>query len=385
MTPTNNTMIESLLKDLSQNSQPMSNIVSTLINVAMKIEQEKFLNVSPYERGENREGQRNGYKDKTVKSRIGELDLKVPQVRNGKGFYPSSIEKGCRSERSLKLAIAQMYIQGVSTRKVTKVVEKLCGFNVSQAQVSEAAKELDEEISKWRNRKLGKFQYMIVDATYENVRIDGAVVKAAILVAFGVDYNGNRTVLGVSCELSEAEIHWRNFFQSLINQGLHGLALIISDAHSGLAAARNAVFPNIPWQRCQFHLQQNASNYVPKVSMRKEVARDIRIIYNAPNRDEANRYLNIVVKKYEESAPKLSTWIEENIPQGLTVFTIPIEHQKQLRTSNMAERQMREIKRRTRVANIFPNVNSLIRLVASILIETDDGWRTGRKYLKDPE
>jgi len=298
MTQTNNTMIENLLKDLSQNSQPMSNIVSTLINAAMRIEQEKFLNVAPYERGENREGQRNGYKDKTVKSRIGDLDLKVPQVRNGKRFYPNSIEKGCRSERSLKLAIAQMYIQGVSTRKVTKVVEKLWGFNVSQAQVSEASKELDQEISKWRTRKLGKFKYLIVDATYENVRIEGAVVKGAILVAFGVDYNGNRTVLGVSCELSEAEIHWRNFFQSLIDQGLHGLTLIISDAHSGLAAARNAVFPNIPWQRCQFHLQQNASNYVPKVSMRQEVARDIRTIYNAPNRDEANRYLKITIKKW---------------------------------------------------------------------------------------
>lgn len=381
MTIDNNNIITKIIKELSENSMPMSNIVSTLINTAMRIEQENFLQVAPYERSSERQGQRNGFKDRQLNSRVGQLSLKVPQVRGGEGFYPNAIEKGCRSERALKVAIAQMHIQGVSTRKVTKVVESLCGLSVSQAQVSEASKTLDEEISQWRNRPLGRIQYLIMDATYENVRIGGAVVKGAVLIAHGVDYNGQRSVLGVSCELSEADVHWRNFLKSLVKRGLHGVEMIISDAHTGLKSAREATFPTVKWQRCQFHLQLNASKYVPKVSMRKEVANDIRTIFNAPNREEADRYLLKATKKYETTAPQLSEWIEQNIPQGLTVFCLPIEHRKKLRTSNMAERQMKEIKRRTKVASIFPNVESLTRLVSALLMETDDNWRSGKRYL----
>lgn len=387
MTQKNNTILTALMKELDENNTgvDLPNILSSLINVAMKVERDRALQVAPYERNDERLGHRNGFKDKTVLTRVGEVKVKVPQVRGGLEFYPQSIEKGCRSERALKLAMAQMYIQGVSTRKVAKITEALCGASVSGAQVSEATKLLDGEISNWRNRPLGRFQYLILDARYENVRMSGTVVSGAVLVAFGVDYSGKRSVLGVSAAISEADVHWRSFLKSLVERGLHGVEAITSDAHEGLKAARKSVFPTVKWQRCQFHLQQNAMKYIPKISMRKEVHEDIRTIFNAPNMDEANRYLTSTIKKYQECAPELSRWIDQAVPEGLTVFTLPKEHRKKLRTSNMAERHMQEIKRRTKIANIFPNVESLTRLVAAILMEIDEGWRTGKRYLSAPE
>jgi transposase-like protein len=382
MTTENNSVFEGLLEDLSvNNGDVLSRVVSTVLNLAMKLEQEKALQAAPYERNGERAGHRNGYKDKTLRTRIGEVPVQIPQVR-GMEFYPQSIEKGCRSEKALKLAIAQMYIQGVSTRKVTKIVEQLCGFGVTQAQVSDAAKLLDEEIEKWRNRALGAYEYLVIDATYEKVRMDKAVVSGALLIAHGIDKEGYRRVLGVSTKISEAEVHWREFFESLVARGLHGVKMITSDAHAGLKAARVAIFPTVPWQRCQFHLQQNAQHRITKKDLKKEVAADIRIIFNAENKTEAERLLNQKVVKYEKTQSTLSSWMEENVRESFTVFDIPQYHRKKLRTSNMAERQMKEIKRRTKVAMIFPNVQSLNRLAASLMMETDETWSTGKRYLK---
>lgn len=376
------TILETLIEDVAANSNGdgVTKVISTVLNLAMELERDKAVQAENYERSDERQGQRNGYKDKTLKTRMGKVPVQIPQVR-GMEFYPQSISKGCRSERALKLAIAQMYIQGVSTRKVTKIVEELCGFGVSQAQVSDATKLLDEEIQKWRTQPLGEYRYLVIDATYEKVRVDNSVVSAAVLIAFGVDTNGYRRVLGVSTDLSEAEVHWRSFLQSLVERGLHGVKMITSDAHSGLKAARTAVFPTVPWQRCQFHLQQNAGHYVPKKSMRENVASDIRMIFNAPDRENAERYLNIVLKKYESSAPDLATWMELNVPESLTIFDFPKKHQRRLRTSNLAERQMEEIKRRTKVASIFPNKESVNRLVSALMMEVDDTWQTGKRYL----
>ena len=204
---------------------------------------------------------------------------------------------------------------------------------------------------------------------------------AAVLIAVGVNEEGKREVLGVSVALSEQEVHWRSFLQSLTQRGLHGVELITSDAHAGLQQARRAVFGGIPWQRCQFHLQQNAQSYVPRKAMKKEVAADIRAIFNAPNRQESERLLAMSVQKYEQTASKLATWMEENIPQGLTVFEFPPEHQRRLRTSNGVERLNREIRRRSRVATIFPNEASCLRLVSAVLMEISEEWVTGRIYL----
>jgi len=374
-------MFDTMIEDLQGGgSESLTKTISTLMNVAMKIEQEKALRAGPYERSGERTGQRNGYKDKMLKTRMGKIPLEIPQVR-GMEFYPGAVDRGSRSERALKLAIAQMYIQGVSTRRVSKIVEVLCGFEVSQAQVSDASKLLDDEIRKWRERPLGAFRYLILDATYEKVRMEGSVVSGAVLIAYGIDNKGFRRVLGISTEISEAEVHWRSFLKSLVDRGLHGVEMITSDAHEGLKAARKAVFPTVKWQRCQFHVQQNAGHHVSRKEMRKELANDIRMVFNAPDQEEAKRYLNKIVQKYEEKTPDLSRWLEENVPESLTVFSVPRKHQKNLRTSNMAERQMKEIKRRTRVAMIFPNKESLNRIVAAILMETDETWETGKRYL----
>lgn len=358
----------------------MANAIQILVDEAMKIERSETLGAQPYERTNKRRGHANGFKPKTLNTRVGKLELQVPQTR-GVEFYPKSLERGVRSERALKLAVAEMYVQGVSTRKVTEITQELCGLDVSSSQVSRCAQLLDEELDSWRSRPLGKLSYLILDARYEKVRHGGSVVDCAVLVAVGVLPNGKRTVLGVSVSLSEAEVHWREFFSSLVERGLYGVEMITSDAHEGLKAARKSVFPGVPWQRCQFHLQQNTAAYVPKVDMRSEVADDLRGVFNAPDRVEADRLLKLAVEKYRPKAPKLADWMERSVPEGLTVFTRPAAHRRRLRTSNMLERLNKEIKRRTRVATLFPNEASLLRLVSAVLAEVDEEWQTGKCYL----
>jgi transposase-like protein len=316
----------------------------------------------------------------SLRTRIGDLDLRIPQVRNS-DFYPQALERGSRSERALKLSLAEMYVQGVSTRKVKAIIEQLCGFEDTSAQVSRATAELDEHFKQWRERPLGPTPYLQVDARYEHVREGGLVIDEAVLTAIGIDLEGRREVIGTSVSRSEAEVHWRGFLQSLVERGLSGVELITSDAHAGLEAARKAVLPSVAWQGCQFHLQQNATQYVVRVDQRKEVAGDIRAIFSAPSRSEANRLLASAVKKYAERAPRLSLWMKENLEQGLTVMAFPAEHQRRLRTTNLCERVNREIKRRTRVVSIFPNARSLERLVTAVLMEMSEDWQSSTRYL----
>jgi putative transposase len=297
-------------------------------------------------------------------------------------FYPNALEKGLRSERALKLAMAEMYINGVSTRKVNEVLKELCGLEVTSTQVSRATGLLDEELEKWRNRPLGHTPFIQLDARYEKVRHGGSVVNCAVLIATGVTLEGQRSVLGVSVSLSEAEAHWRAFLASLKDRGLHGVIMITSDDHQGLKAALKSIFNGVSWNRCHVHLQRNASAYVPKVAMRSAAARDISNILSAPNRDEARRLLDLTVDKYRAKAPRLASWMEQNIPEGFTVFMLPDAMRRRLRTTNMLERLNREIKRRTRVASLFPNEASLIRLVSAILMETSEEWETSKKYLR---
>jgi putative transposase len=376
-----NTPIEQVLELLNeQGSAGFLAALRLLLNAAMLFEREHFLQAAPYERTAQRRDYANGFKPKSLHTRLGELDLRIPQVRNS-AFYPSALERGTRSERALKLALAEMYVQGVSTRKVKAITEQLCGFEVSSSQVSRATAELDEHFKQWRERRLGEMAYVQVDARYEKVREGGLVIDQALLQAIGIDLEGRRHVLGLSVSRSEAEVHWREFLQSLVERGLSGVQLITSDAHTGLEAARKAVFPSVPWQRCQFHLQQNAAQYVTRIEQRKEVAADLRAVFNAPGRVEAERLLQATVKKYAQSAPRLSEWIEANVYQGLTVMSFPVEHQKRLRTTNLNERVNRELKRRTRVVNVFPNAQSLERLATAVLMEMDEDWQSGTRYL----
>jgi putative transposase len=375
------TLPTELLEQLaSEGFDFLPELIRILVNAAMQIERQKYLGAGPYERSEERQGYANGYKPKTVKTRLGEVTFDVPQVREG-GFYPGALEKGLRSERALNLTLAEMYVQGVSTRKVKAVIEQLCGTSVSSTQVSRASAQLDEVLQGWRKRPLGIIFYLYLDARYEKVRVDGQIRDVAVLMASGVDLKGKRTLLGVSVSLSEAEVHWRTFLQSLVTRGMSGVRLIISDDHSGLEAARKAVFGGIPWQRCQYHLQQNASAYVPRKDMLAEVAADIRTVFNAPDRATADLYLAKIVQKYETNASRLADWLEKNIPEGLTVFDFPVTHRRKIRTVNGLERVSQEVKRRTRVVGIFPNEASCLRLVSAILMEIDEKWQIGKKYL----
>ena len=352
-----------------------------LVNEAMRVERHHVLQAQPYERTETRKGYANGYKPKTLVSRVGPITFSVPQVRGDTDFYPSALEKGLRSEQALKLAMAEMYVQGVSTRKVSAIVEELCGSAVSSTQVSTCAQLLDIELQKWRDRPLETYPYLVFDARYEKVRHDGQLRDCAVLIALGITPAGQRVILGVSVALSEAEVHWRAFFQSLVQRGLCGVIFIVSDDHPGMAAARKAVFGAVPWQRCQFHLQQNAQAYVPRLDQRAEVARHIRSVFECSSRSAAEQRLKEIVTHYIKSAPKLAAWMEENLPQGFTVFALPGHHQKRLRTSNALERVNQELKRRTRVARVFPNEPALLRLISALLNETSDEWETGKIYL----
>jgi putative transposase len=354
--------------------------IQILMNEAMKLERETVLGAGRYERTATRRGYANGFKPKTVETRLGSLELAVPQTR-GIEFYPSALERGPRSERALKLAVAEMYLQGVSTRKVTAVMQELCGLDVTSMDVSRAVRLLDEEFQKWRERPLGEIVYLLVDARYEKVRVAGSVVSCALLVATGITADGQRSILGLSVSLSEAEVHWRDFLASLQERGLHGVRLIVSDDHKGLEAARQARFAGVPWQRCQFHLAKNMLAYVPASLSQDEASADLRAVFNAPNRIEADRLLDMMVKKYQATAPKLAAWLESNITEGLTVFDFPAEHRRRLRTNNALERLNREIKRRTRVATLFPNEASLLRLATAVLMETDEEWQTEKRYL----
>lgn len=359
-----------------------------LLNEAMKAERSAALGAGPHERCPERRGYANGYKAKTVATRVGAVPLQVPQVRGEVSFYPSALERGLRSERALKLAVAEMYVQGVSTRRVTDVLEALCGgLSISSGQVSRAAQLLDEELSAWRQRPLGEVPYLVLDARYEKVRHGGSVVSCAVLVAVGIDLLGHRSVLGVSVRLSEAEVHWREFLAGLQDRGLHGVRYVVSDDHAGLQAALAARLNSVLWQRCQFHLQQNAQKYVPRVAMRRAVAADLRDVFAAGKREEAERRLKLVIEKYAKSAPKLAEWIEQNVPEGLTVLELPELHRRRMRTTNMLENLNRQIKRRTSVAGLFPNTDSALRLVSAVLMEQSEEWETGRVYLtmSEPE
>ena len=375
------TLVEQIIKELiGQGTEGLRPVLELLFNTAMKVEREQFLGAASHERSDERKGYANGYKSKEMQTRMGALELSVPQVR-GLGFYPQSIEKGSRSERALKVAIAQMYLEGVSTRRVQDITEKLCGYEISSTQVSRVTMELDEHFEKFRNRPLGEIWYLVLDATYLKIRHNGTVISMAILLAYGINPEGKREILGASASLSEAEVHWREFLKHLQSRGMHGVHLGISDDHPGLKAARMAVFPALSWQRCQFHLAQNAQSYAPKKSMRLEIGEAVREIFNSPTLEMAREMKQKVIERYQKRAPEFVRWLEENIDEGLTVYQYPKEHWRKIRTSNGMERVNKEIKRRTRVAVLFPNKESALRLVTGALIEIHEEWITGRQYL----
>ena len=300
----------------------IATVFGRAFELAMQIERERFLRAGPYERTAERQGYANGYKPKRIDTPAGTVTVDVPKTagHDGAPFYPQSLERGRRSVRAVMLAVAEMYIKGVSTREVEAVMREFGIESLSSSQVSRAAKLLDDELEAWRSRPLGEIRYLILDARYEKMRHGGVVRDAAVLSAIGIGPDERRRVLGVSVALSEAEVHWRAFLESLQARGMRGVDYVVSDDHAGLRAARRAVLGGATWQRCQFHLARNAIHHAPSFAIRKRIGAELRGVWNAASLAKAETALAELVATYRDTAPKLAAWLEESVPEGLAVF-----------------------------------------------------------------
>ena len=353
----------------------MARVFGQLFELAMQVEREQHLKAAHYERTPERLGYANGYKPKQIDTPAGTVTIQVPKTA-GHGddpFYPQSLERGQRSSRAVMLAVAEMYIKGVSTRQAEDVMREFGIESLSSTQVSRATKLLDEELAAWRNRPLDQMKYLILDARYEKARHDGVVRDVAVLSAIGVGLDERRHVLGISVALSEAEVHWRAFLESLQARGMRGATFIVSDDHAGLKAARRAILGAATWQRCKFHLAQNAVQHGPNNDIRKRIGKQLRSVWNASSLQAAEAELTALVASYRDKHPDFADWLESNVPEGLAVFTLPDAHQKRMRTSNGIERPIQqELKRRTSKVRVFPNLDSLERLSTAVLVKIDE-------------
>ncbi len=348
----------------------------------MGSERDVYVGPAPFERGEARRAQRNGYKPRTQRTRVGVLELRVPQTRVG-GFYPSVLERYQRSEGALISALAQCCVQGVSTRKVAAICEELFGEGLSHETVSRYAQELDAELEPWRSRELVEaFPYLVLDARYEKVRVDHRIVDVAVLVAIGVSETGHRHVLGADVAMGETTATWSDFLAGLQERGLRGVELVVADAHPGLAEARRRHLPGVPWQRCQRHFLMNALEKAPK-ALEDELHKRLRRVWDDSEDHEAARAaLGDLVAELAPEYPDLAEWLEVMGEETLSCFHFPEQHRRRIRTTNGNERVNQELLRRTRVVRIFPNLDSLRRLVTALLKEWQEDWVTGRRYLR---
>ena len=384
MSETEGRIVAELMDQLiAHGPERMGEVFAGLFNLALQLERERFLAAGRYERTPARRGYANGYKAKRIDTPAGTLTLEGPKTKGHEGepFYPLSLERGRRSCRGVMLAVAEMYVKGVSTRDAARVMAEFGLEGLSSTQVSRAAKLLGAELEAWRERELGAF--LVLDARYERVREGGIVRDAAVLAAVGVDPDGRRRILGVSAEPSEAEVHWRGFLDGLVARGLRGVTYVVSDDHAGLRAARRAVLPGATWQRCQLHLAQNAIHHAPTLAIRRRIGAELRRIWNAATLDDAEAELRRLAAASAEAAPDLAAWLEANVPDGLAAFTLPEGHRKRLRTANPIERAVQqEIKRRTAKVRVFPSRDALLRLVSAVLAEIADEWlATDRRYV----
>ena len=364
------------------NSDWMKELVGWLMQEMLELEFGEYLGAEPYERSGERQGYRNGYRYRELYTRVGQLTLRVPRDREGR-FSTQLFERYQRSEKALVLALQESYLQGVSTRKIARITEKLCGVSFSKDQVSRMAKMLDDELEQWRSRKLNKaYPYLVVDARYEHVRVDGQVESEGVLSVVGVDENGYREVLSTLLAPAEEKASWNGVFSSLIDRGLEprSVRYVVSDEHKGLIAALQRYLPKASWQRCQTHYQRNAGSKVPRKA-RAEVHAGLRDVFNAPDLVQASARAQHLIEQWDNRFPELSTWMEETIEDPLRVFVLPKKHRKRLRTTNSLERLHQEIKRRSRVVRIFPNPASCLRLVSALMMEQSEEWLTGHRYL----
>ena len=356
-------------------------LVQRAVQQILEAEMTEHLGAAPYERVEGRTGQRNGYKPRALRTRVGTLNLLVPQDREGT-FSTRLFSRYQRNERALVLALMEMYVEGVSTRKVKEVTQELCGTTFSKSLISSLAGSLDAELQAWRNRRLEAkaYPYLFVDARYEKVRVDGRVVSQGVLIVSGVRDDGFREILAVEVADTESEATYQELFRSLKRRGLSGVELVVSDDHGGLKAAIARNFQGASYQRCQVHYARNLLGMVSH-ARRKELSEGLRGVFAAPSREVALRLASELAQRWRQSHPRVAEHLEEHIEECLSCLSFPESHRRRIRTTNGLERLSQEIKRRTRVVRIFPNRQACLRLVSALAVEQSEEWVTGRRYL----
>ncbi len=368
-------VIGRLLQEVFQERDGLKRLLEHLLNETMQAEVAEHLGADRHERSGQRRGHRNGYKGRTLKTRVGELDLDVPQVRACEPYHPSMFARWQRSERALLVACAEMYFQGVSTRNVRQVLEAMCDGEISSGTVSRVAQELDEKLLAFRHRRLDAtdWPYLHIDARYEKVRVAGRVVSQAVLVAVGFTAEGRREVLDWRVADSESEATWGELFRQLKDRGLNGLRLVISDAHKGIVAAMQRHFQGVAWQRCRVHFKRELGKKV-SYKVLSELMADLAVVFAPEERTECLRRRDEMADKWERRYPKVAAMLREGLEDCLAVLDFPEHHRKRLRSTNMLENLMRRLKKRSRVVGVFPNASSCDRLLGAQLIEVHEGW-----------
>jgi transposase-like protein len=355
-------------------------VVRAALQEVLEAEMTEAVGAAKGERTAGRLGYRSGYYGRTLITRVGKLELRVPQDRDGR-FSTELFERYQRSERALVAALAEMYVQGVSTRKVKAITEELCGHSFSASSISAINKRLDESLAQFACRRLSEaFPYLILDARYEKVREAGVIAGQAVLIAIGVDLDGRRQVLGVELANRESRSSWRDFLLGLRDRGLTGVEFVVADDHAGLRAAIREVLPEAAYQRCYVHFLRNALDYVPR-KVDDDCLQELRWIYDRRDLAEARADLAAWIGKWQVKYPRLVAWVEDNIEETLSFYRLPRQHHKHLKSTNMLERLNEEIKRRTHVVRIFPNAESCLRLVRALCVETHENWLEAHRYL----
>jgi len=355
-------------------------LVQEVVQAILEVEMAECLQAGKYERNQERLGYRSGYYRRGLITRVGTMVLRVPQDRSGR-FSTQVFERYQRNEKALVAALAQMYVQGVSTRKVAAITAELCGQELSASSISAITARLDEQLEQFSRRSLEEaFRYVVLDARYERVREGGVIVSRAILMALGMDSEGRRQVLAVEYANRESQSSWREFLQQLQGRGLHGVQFVVSDDHPGLKAAIREVLPGVCWQRCYVHFLRNALDYLPRKAD-DDCLQELRWMDERRNVEEARRDLKQWLEKWSGKYPKLCAWVETNIEETWTFYRLPVAHHKHLKSTNLLERFNQEIKRRTLVVRIFPDEASCLRLVRAVAAEQHEAWMEGSRYL----
>jgi transposase-like protein len=365
---------------VAQDRDLLKALVKEALEQVLQSEMTEFLGAGPGERAEGRSGYRAGYYGRGLITRVGKIELRVPRDRNGE-FSTALFERFQRSEKALVSALAEMYIQGVSTRKVKAITEELCGHSFSASAISAINKGLDEALTKFARRKLTEdYPYLILDARYEKVREDGVIQSQALLVAIGINWEGKRQILGVELANRESQTSWREFLLALRQRGLTGVEFVVSDDHAGLKKAIAEIVPEAAWQRCYVHFLRNALDYLPRKAD-DDCLQELRWLYERRNLAEAQRDLAAWLGRWQKKYPKLTDWVEENIGSTLTFYRLPRLHHRHLKSTNMLERLNEELRRRTRVVRIFPNAASCLRLTRALCAETHEAWLEDNRYI----